>query len=367
LFLKSLINVAHVDLGLKVDDVVTFSISPQRSGYDSTRAAQLYTRVADELAQLPGVTAVTSSMVPLLAGSNWGTSVHVQGFPEGPDVDNNSRFNEVGPGYFRSLGITLLSGREFTAADGQGSGRVAIVNQTFAKKFELGDDAVGKFMSYRSSDTLDTQIVGLIQDAKYSDVKNEIPPLFYTPWQQDGDVSFLSYYVRTALPPEQLVREIRPLLKKIAPSVPIEELKTMPQQIRENVFLDRMISILSTAFAALATLLAAVGLYGVLAYSVQQRTREIGVRMSLGANPWQVRGLVIRQVAWMLGVGGVAGLLAALALGRALGSLLYGLQGSDPVVFSLSLALLGLVAFGAAYFPARRASKVDPITALRYE
>jgi len=319
------------------------------------------------LKSLPGVTAVTASLVPLLAGDNWGSDVDVQGFPSGPDVDNNSRFNEVGAGYFGTLGIKLIKGREFTDADRKGSGNVAIINQTFAKKFKLGDDPLGKFMSTSGPDSMNIQIVGLIEDAKYSEVKDTIPPVFYTPWHQDSRVGFINFYVKTSTPPEAILRSIPTVMKRLDPGLPLEGLKTMPQQIRENVFLDRMISILSASFAVLATLLAAVGLYGVLAYTVAQRTREIGVRMALGADAGRVRALVMRQVGVMLIVGSVIGIAAAVGLGRAASSLLYGLKGHDPVVFTLSVLVLMLVALGAGYIPARRASRVDPIQALRYE
>jgi len=315
----------------------------------------------------PGVTGVATSMVPLLAGSNWGTGVYVQGFPSGPDVDNESRFNEVGAGYFRMMGIPLLAGREFTDADALGGARVAVVNETFARKFNLGRNPLHTFMSTRGQDSLNIEIVGLAQDAKYSDVKDSIPPLFFIPWRQDSDVGFMNFYARTPLDATTQMRAIADLLRRLAPTVPVEDLKTMPDQIRENVFLDRLISILSAVFASLATLLAAVGLYGVLAYTVQQRTREIGVRMALGADAGQVRLLVLRQVGVMIALGGVLGIGAALGLGRLLRSLLFGLEGHDPAVFVTSLAVLGVVAFGATYVPVRRASRIDPLQALRYE
>jgi predicted permease len=367
LFLKSLVNVTHVDLGVHVDDVVTFGISPDRSGYDSTRSQVLFERLEEELAAIPGVTGVTNSRVPLLASSNWGTDVHVQGFPSGPDVDNNSRFNEVGGGYFGMLGVPILSGREFTSADRNGTPRVAVVNEAFAKKFNLGKDAVGKFMSSGRSDSLNVEIIGLVQNAKYSEVKQEVPPLFFTPWKQDPGIGSINFYVRTSLPPGQLLLGIPALLKRIDPGLPVEDLKTMPQQIRDNVFLDRVISILSASFALLATLLAAVGLYGVLAYSVAQRTREIGVRMALGADAVRVRVMVLRQVLGMMAIGLVVGIAVAFGAGRAARSLLFGLQGHDPVVFSLAVFVLVLVALGAGYLPARRASRVEPVRALRYE
>jgi len=364
LFLKSLMNVSRVDLGLQVDNVVMFAISPLLNGYDGERSRVLFGRVEEELAALPGVTAVSASIVPVLGGSNWGSDVSVEGFERGPDTDANSRFNQVGPDYFRTLGIPVISGREFSPGDVSGSLKVAIVNEAFARKFGLGREAVGKWMS-DSGDSLDTQIVGLVQDAKYSEVKDEVPPLFFSPYRQN-EPGFMTFYARTSQP-QQLLRAVPGLISSLDPNLPVEELKTMPQQVRENVFLDRMISILSTAFAALATVLAAVGLYGVLAYTVTQRTREIGVRMALGADGGRVRRLVLRQVSRMLLVGGVIGVGVALGLGRAASSLLFGLDGYDPAVVAAAAFVLSLFALGAGYIPALRASRVDPMKALRYE
>ena len=366
LFMKSLVNVSRVDLGVRIDSVVTFALYPEQSGYDSSRALQLYARVEEEMAAMPGVNGVSSSLVPLLAGDNWGDNVYVQGFPGGPDVDNNSRFNEIGTGYFATLGVPLVSGREFTLADHEGASQVAVVNQAFVRKFNLGDGAVGKFMSTSGRDSLNIQIVGVIPDIKYSDVKDAVPAVFYLPWRQDTHVQGMSFYVRSSRP-QALLREIPGLVKRIDPVLPLQQLKSMPQQVRENIFLDRMISILSASFAVLATLLAAVGLYGVLAYTVAQRTREIGVRMALGADARKVRVMVLRQVSGMMLVGGGIGLAGALGLGRAASSLLYGLQGHDPAVFTLAVLALAVVALGAGYLPARRASLVDPVKALRYE
>ena len=366
LFIKSLANVSRVDLGLDPQNVVTFGISPELSGYDSVRSRQLFERAEDELATLAGVTGVTGALVPILSGDNWGNDVRVQGFQSGPDIDSNSRFNAVGPNYFRTLGMNVLAGREFTRGDALGAQKVAIVNEAFAKKFNLGADAVGKFMS-QGDDSLDIQIVGLARDAKYSEVKDEVPPLFFTPYRQMGDVGYLTFYVRTTQAPEQALRGVRQVMARLDPNLPLEELKTLPQQVKENVFLDRMISTLAAAFAVLATLLAAVGLYGVLAYTVAQRTREIGVRMALGADAGRVRGMVIGQVTRMVVVGGVLGLAAAFALGRAASSLLFGLEGHDPAVMIGAAVVLALVALGAGYVPALRASRVDPMQALRYE
>ena len=368
LFIASLRNVNRVELGADVDQMVTFRVSPELNAYSGTRSAIFFERLTEELRAVPGVTAVTSSLVPLLAGSNWGTDVSVEGFKDGPDIDSNARLNRVGAGYLSVMGMPLMAGREFTAADGAGGPKVAIVNETFAKKFGLGRAAVGKRMATSTGNPeLDIEIVGLVQDAKYSSVKDEIPPLFFEPHQQDTTMGELSFYVRTAGDPASVMRAIPGVVKALDPDLPVEELKTMPQQIRESVFVDRIIGTLSSAFAALATVLAAIGLYGVLAYTVAQRTREIGVRMALGAHGRTVRGMVLRQVAVMTAVGGGVGLVAAVALARVARSLLFGLQGHDPVVLGLSALLLTAVALGAGYIPALRASRVNPMTALRYE
>jgi predicted permease len=366
LFIKSLRNVSRVDLGIKIDNLVTFGISPARSGYDSTRANELYGRIESGLAALPGVTGVTSSTIQLIAGNNWGQGVSVEGFHKDADTDDGSRFNQVGPNYFHVLGVPLLFGRDFTASDNAGSMKVAIVNEAFAKKFNLGTNAVGKHMSV-GNDSLNIEIVGLAKDAKYSEVKDQVPPVFVFPYHQAGRVPTNNFYVRSALPPTQLIPAIRAVMRKLDPNLPLENFKTMPQQVRDNVFLDRMISMLTAAFAALATLLAAVGLYGVLAYSVAQRTREIGVRMALGADRGRVRRMVLGQVGVMTLVGGAIGIAGALGLGKMAQSLLYQLEGHDPVVIAIGVVVLALVALGAGYLPALRASKIDPMAALRYE
>ena len=244
--------------------------------------------------------------------------------------------------------------------------KVAIVNEAFAKKFGIGRNAVGKKMSM-DNDSLDVTIIGLVRDAKYSEVKDTIPPVFVRPYKQSGRVNGLNFYVRSSLPPVQILRAIPAAMKQVDANMPLEELKLMPQQVEENVFFDRMITTLSASFAVLATLLAAVGLYGVLAYSVAQRTREIGVRMALGANGLRVRSMVLVQVGRMALVGGAIGILGAIGIGKSAQSLLYELQGHDPLVIALAAATIAAVAFGAGFIPAMRASRIDPMQALRYE
>ncbi|HEX3158006.1 MAG TPA: ABC transporter permease [Gemmatimonadaceae bacterium] len=367
LFIRSLVNVSRVELGVKVDNVITFGISPELNGYTPARSRALFERVEQELAAIPGVTGVTASFIPILAGSSWGTDVGVEGFRRDPETDTNARYNEVSPGYFRTLGIPLLAGREFTTADALNAPQVAVVNEAFARKFNMGRDVVGKRMSTGRAEELTIQIVGLVKDAKYNEVKDEVPPMFFTPYQQDSTVGAMTFYVRSSASPQQLLRTVPGIIKQLDGNLPVENLKTMPQQVRENVFLDRMIGTLAAAFALLATLLAAVGLYGVLAYTVAQRTREIGVRMALGADGANVRALVLKQVGRMMLVGGVIGMAGAFGLGRAARSLLFGLQGNDPVVLVASAVMLTLVALGAGYIPALQASRINPLQALRHE
>ena len=370
-FVKSLLNVSRVDLGFKVDHVATFGLSPDLNGYSFDRTRLFFQRLEDELRAAPGVTAVTVSNVPILAGNNRQRDVAVQGFKAGPDTDSNSHYNRVGPGYFSALGIPLIAGREFTDADTVNSAKVALVNQTFAKKFGLGNDAVGKLMGwapgegYRSK--LDTTIVGVVEDAKYSEVKQKVPPQFFVPYRQDKELGGMHVYVRTSGDIAQAASAITAVVKRLDPNLPIEELETLPEQVRNNTFLDRMMTTLSAAFALLATLLAAIGLYGVLAYTVAQRTREIGLRMALGAAPDRVRGMVLRQVAIMTLVGALVGLVGALGVGKGAQSILFQMTGADPAVLALSAVALALVALCAGFIPAHRASRVDPMRALKYE
>jgi predicted permease len=366
LFVKSLTKVSRVDLGLQTDNVVTFGISPERNAYSHEKSQALFSRIEEVLAAQPGVTSVTAAIVPVLSGSNWGTDVTVQGFQRGPDIDSNSRFNMVGPDYFKTLGIPLLAGREFTRQDAGKAPKVVIVNEAFVRKFNLGQDAVGKMMT-DEGETLDTQIIGIAKDAKYSEVKDAVPPLFFSPYKQAERVQSMTFYVKTGADPEQFTGQIPRIMQQIDPNLPVEELRTLSAQARENVFMDRFIGIMSTSFAVLATLLAGIGLYGVLAYTVAQRTREIGLRMALGAAPGRVRLMILRQVGMMTLVGAGIGLFSALWIARIAEGILFNMEGRDPVVFLGATLTLSVVALAAGFIPAHRASKVDPMIALRYE
>jgi predicted permease len=367
LLIKSLRNVGRVDLGLDVDHTLAFALLPDLNGYERPRSRALFERVEDEVLALPGADGIAGSSVPLLTGSSSGTNVRVEGFVRGPDTDANTRVNAVGPGFFHVFGIPLLAGRDFTRADRLGAPQVAIVNEAFARKFGLGRNPVGKRLGVGDdlAGPLDVEIVGVARDAGYSDVKGGAPPLLFTPYRQDSTIGALAFYVRAKGAPERVLRGVPGAVARVDRTLPVLMLKTMAQQARENVYLDRMLGTLAAGFAGLATLLAAVGLYGVLSYTVAQRTREIGVRMALGASERTVRGLVLRQVGRMVLAGGVVGVVAALALGRAARSLLFGLQGHDPTAVAAAAAVLGAVALAAGWVPAWRAARVNPTAALR--
>jgi predicted permease len=353
LFIKSLYNVSRVDLGLQTAQLVTFSISPELNGYSPAQSVAFFARVEDAVRALPGVSSVGLSTVPLISGSNWGSSVQVEGFEAGPDTNTS---------------IPLLRGRDFSPADAASAPKVAIVNQAFVRKFNLGDRAIGARMNTGGpDDPLEIEIVGLVQDAKYSEVKDAIPPQFFQPYQQDERAGSINVYARASGDASALLTSVQAAVRALDPNLPVENPRTMEQQVRENVFLERMIGTLSSLFAALATVLAAIGLYGVLAYTVAQRTREFGLRMALGADGPMVRGLVLRQVLRMTAVGGAVGLALAIGIGRGAQSLLFEMQGWDPAVLLMSAVLLGCVAFGAGYLPALRASRIAPMVALRDE
>ena len=367
LFTQSLSNLARVDLGLRTDALLSFSLSPQLNGFDAPRARQLFDRVEADLAALPGVTSVASSTVRLLSDSEDGNNVSVEGYVAAPEESTDVMRNEVGPQFFDTVGMDLLAGRDFSGADSLGAPKVAIVNQRFVQRFGLGDNPIGKRMALGMGEALDIEIVGLVKDAAYSSVKKERPPLVFLANRQNDHVSDMTFYVRSALDPGQQTAAIRGAIERIDPNLPIEDLVTMREQIRENTAEDRMVGTLSSAFALLATLLAASGLYGVLSYTVAQRRREIGLRLALGAPPARLRGMVLGQIARMALVGGAIGLVAAIALGHAAEALLFGLRGHDPFVLGASVLLLGVIVFLAGYLPARRAARTDPMNALRYD
>ena len=365
LFLTSLVNVAGVELGFQRDGLITFRLAPYANGYTPERALVLFQRIEDQLRGTPGVAAVTATAVPLLAENRQRPNVIVEGFAAGPDADMRASFAQIGDAYFRTLGIPLLAGREFSAADRAGAPKVAIVNQAFVRKFQL-DSPVGKRVGLASggATVADVEIVGVVADAKYADMREAAPPQLYYSYRQ-GPIGPLTFYVRASAEPQPLRAVIPAVVARIDPHLPVEKLLSMDEQIWDNVARDRILATLSSWFALLASVLAGVGLYAVLAFTVTQRIREIGIRMALGACRDDVRRLLLFHVGKIGIIGGGIGLAAALALGRLGEALLFGIEGTDPRILAGTIAGVSAVILAAAIVPTRRATHVDPMVALR--
>jgi predicted permease len=365
LFARSLYNLKSVDPGFRVEDLIAFSIDPSLSGYDGDRLTALYRRVQEELAAVPGVRSVSMSETGTLAGNNWSMTIRVDGYQPKEGEDMNPSVDGVGPRYLETMGIPLIGGREFTERDVKGAPRVAIINETMAKYFFNGSSPIGRRLGFGRGSATDIEIVGVAKDVRSLELRDRAPRFIYIPYAQDDSVTQLTYYVRAAQGSSATGTAVRQAVQRIDANLPIFDMKSMQVQVDESLFVERMVAMLSVAFGALAALLAAIGLYGVMSYAVTRRTREIGIRMALGAERGRVLWLVLREVAIMAAVGIAAGLGGALWLTRQVQAQLFGLAPSDPATFAGAALLLASIAIAAGYLPARRAATIDPIVSLR--
>jgi predicted permease len=364
LFITSLANVTRVDLGIRREGLVTFAVAPALNGYSGGRTRTFFTQLEDRLAALPGVVSVTASTIPLLGNDFARNTVSVEGFSADPDADVTARYARIGAGYFSTVGVPLLSGREFTRADDGPAATVAIVNEAFARKFGLGRDAVGKRMALGRNRPLDLAIVGLVADSAYSSARDTQVPQFFLPYRQ-ADTGMLTFYVRSTTGGAPLFPAIHSTVKALDGALPVERLRTMDEQVDASHAPYRVVTALSGGLATLATLLAGIGLYGVLAYTVARRGREFGIRMALGARGADVGRLVFGDVARMTAVGGAIGLALAIGLSRLGQGLLFGVAGLDTAVAGGVSLVIVCVALLAAAVPVRRAASVEPAAALR--
>ena len=368
LLILSLVNVSRVHLGIRADGLLTFSISPYLNGYTPPQSLALFEQIEDSIRGLPGVVSVTQSTIPILGNSSSGSNITVQGFDATPDTDTEANNATVGADYFKTLGMSLLQGREFTRADAGSAVTVAIVNEQFARKFKLTGHVVGSRMALGSGNNkpLDIEIVGLVGDARYDQVRQAPPPQFFMPYRQ-SPVGSITFYVRTAGDPRPLMTSITSTVARADRNLPVDNLRTMSEQINENVSRDRVVTTLATSFAGLATLLAGIGLYAMLAYSVARRMREMGIRIALGARGADMHRLIFAHVGSITVVGGAIGIAMAVGLAQLSQAMLFGVSGPQPSVMAAAAAIAVVVAFAAGIVPARRAALVNPVEALKAE
>ncbi len=368
LMTRTLWNLRHVDLGVKTDRMITFSLAPELNGYKPEQTVAFCDQLRESVEALPGVRAVAVATVPILTNNDEGSNITPEGAAQIPNADFQVLKNWIGPGSFAALGVPLMAGREFTRADVTTSQKVAIINETAARQFFPNRSAVGARFAFGAGDVkLDIEIVGVVKDSKHSTVREQTRPFVYLPYTQDKNLGQMTFYVRTEQEPGAAAALLRNEVKRLDANLPVFDLKTMEALIGESLFGERLMAFLSICFGALAALLAALGLYGVLAYWVAQRRREIGIRVALGADPGNIRALVLGQGIRLTLAGVAAGVAGALALMRLMKSLLFGVGAADPITFVVVALLLTLIALLACYIPARRATKVDPMIALRCE
>ena len=366
LFVRSLQNLQGTDTGINLDNLVTFQLSPALSGYDDERTFNFYQQLLERLRTAPGVKSAAIAQVPLLAGDEWDSSMAVEGYTYKDGEDQQMFMNALSPGYFETMNIPFLEGRDFTRMDAKRDATVAIVNRKFAEQFFPGKSALGRRIGFGGGPTakLTIEIIGVVENSLYEGPREGVRRQVFIPnWGRGG----AAFYVRTQNASDTAYSIVRNEVQQLDASMPVYELKTLEGQLDETLLTDRLIATLSAAFGLLATVLASVGLYGVMAFVVARRRKELGLRLALGAAPAGVLWLVMREVLVLLALGLAVGIPAAIGAGRLVSSQLYGVDAGDPWTAVSTVALLAVVSAAAGLIPARRASRIDPILALRYE
>ena len=367
LFTRSLQNLNQVDLGFRRDRLLSFSLEPSLVSYKADQIRRFAEDVQSRVAEIPRMESAAVGTVHLIAGDQEMSTISIEGYQPKEDEKMTPWFDTVSPGYFRTLGIPLLAGREFSPADRMGAPRVAIVNDVFAKYFFPHESPLGHRFNTRRGTKPDIEIVGVVRGSKYSKVDEKTPREVYLAFAQDENPSSLVVYARTTDDPKTAFTAVRREITAIDSALPIFNLRTMEDQIDESLAAQRAMAGLCVFFAILATLLAAIGLYGVMAYTVTRRTREIGIRLALGARRGSLIGLVLREVAALTLAGVALAIPVALAATRFVRAQLYGILPNDPASIAAAALLLTAVAMTAGYIPALRATRIDPSHALRYE
>jgi predicted permease len=366
LFVRSLQNLKSTDTGVVLDNLITFQVSPDLSGYDDDRGTIFYQQLLERLRSAPGVKSAGLASVPILSGDEWDSTMSVEGHRAADGEDMQAFMNSLSPGYFETMQIPFLEGRDFRQSDIKEQSTVAIVNRRFAEHFFKGTSAVGKRLGWGGGpDTkLTIEIIGVVENSLYEGPREGIRRQVFVPnWGKAG----VAIYLRTLTASAAAYNVLRNEVKQLDASMPVYAMKTLESQLDQTLLRDRLVALLSAGFGLLATLLASVGLYGVMAFVVARRKKELGIRLALGAQPGYVIWMVMREVLLLLAIGLALGIPSAIALGRFVSSQLYGIDPSDPWIAGATVLLLAVVSALAGLIPARRASRIDPILALRYE
>ena len=365
LFARSLSSIRSADLGIRKEHLITFQFDPFVAGYKADAASAAFSRLTDALGQLPGVTSVGCSDYGVITGGIDIEDIQIEGYtPPPPDTETHVRRLSISPGYFQSVGTRLLAGRDVTPADVRARPTVVLVNQEFANHFLHGQNPVGRHIVWTTGNGQSMEIVGVVANQRYDGPANDIYPFYYSPTRMYGGMSM---YVRTSQSPDAMLSTVRRTVSTAVPGMPVDHLRTM-----ENLFdatIDDRISIatLAAGFGLLATAMAAIGLYGVMAYSISRRTREIGIRMALGAARGTVMRMVLREVGLVIASGVAIGLPTGLVLARLVRSQLYQVSPLDAPAAALAVGVVAAIGALAGLFPARRATGIEPIRALRWE
>src|SRR5690348_1667862 len=368
LFLRTLWNLKNLYPGFNPDDMLLFSMEPTLLGYKGARLENFYKGVLERVEGVPGVRTASMSRCSEFTPCRAGRNVSLPGYIPRDDEDASVQMNVVGPRFFETLGMPLLLGRDFTSQDSQSAPRVAVINETMARHYFGASNPLGQRFSL-SGTSGQIEIVGVVRDAKYHSLRELTPRMVFLPFLQvpPSSLERMTYEVRAAGNPTSVIAAIRQVVRSMDKDLPLYGVNTVSEQVNESLMPERLIATLSALFGILALVLACIGLYGIIAYSVSRRTHEIGIRMALGAEKRDVLGMVVGQGLRLTLIGVAIGIAGAVALTRFLSTLLYGVKPTDPLTFAAVSLILIAVALAACYIPARRAAKVDPMVALRYE